>query len=96
MHYIGMSSMKIAAEIHYEIWTQTCAVILVMLSSFIGLFLFHKFKDYVGFNRWKLYSALFIGFSVTGLHYTSVRATHFEYNGLLGNTTFLWRLMLFF
>ncbi|MEK4463162.1 EAL domain-containing protein [Paenibacillus sp. FSL R5-0876] len=88
MHYIGMSSMKIAAEIHYEIWTQTCAVILVMLSSFIGLFLFHNFKDYVGFNRWKLYSALFIGFSVTGLHYTSVRATHFEYNGLLGNTTF--------
>lgn len=89
MHYIGMSSMKIATRIHYDIWIQAVAVILVLVSSYIGLLMFHKFKECGGFQRWKLYSALFIGFSVTGLHYTSVKACHFEYNNLPGSKPFL-------
>jgi diguanylate cyclase (GGDEF)-like protein len=84
MHYIGMSSMKIVAKIYYDTWIQVCAVILVMLSSYIGLYLYRKCKECTGFSRWKLYSALFIGFSITGFHYTSIRASHFEYNSLLG------------
>ncbi|WP_440960972.1 EAL domain-containing protein [Paenibacillus nitricinens] len=88
MHYIGMSSIKIVTRIHYDIWIQAAAVILVLVSSYIGLLMFHKFKECAGFQRWKLYSALFIGFSVTGLHYTSVRASHFEYNNLPGSKPF--------
>lgn len=85
MHFIGMSSMKLSATIYYDIWIQGFAVALVLVSSYIGLLLFCKFKECTGFNRWKLYSALFIAFSVTGLHYTSVKASHFEYNRLLAS-----------
>lgn len=89
IHYIGMSAMKIVEKIHYDIWIQAVAVILVLVSSYIGLLMFHKFKECAGFHRWKLFSALFIGFSVTGLHYTSVRASHFEYNSLIEIKPFL-------
>lgn len=83
VHYIGMSSMKIVVSFHYNWWIQGFAITLVMVSSYIGLLMFHKFKDGVLFNRWKLSSALFIGFSVVALYYTSVRASDFELNNML-------------
>ncbi|OKP78205.1 diguanylate cyclase [Paenibacillus sp. P3E] len=84
MHYLGMSSMKMGGRIHYEMPTQGLSVVVACLASYTGVFLFRRFKDYPGFSRWKLYSSLFIGIAVTGMHYISLRASHLEVNSWLG------------
>ncbi|ULO07842.1 EAL domain-containing protein [Paenibacillus sp. 19GGS1-52] len=89
MHYVGMSSMEMKATIHYDWLAQGLSVILALLSSYIGVLLFRKFKEFPSFGRWKLYSALFIGTAVTGMHYISIRASHFEFSSLNGSKPFL-------
>lgn len=84
MHYIGMSSMEMEAKVHYEIKDQALSVLIALLASYIGVFMFRKFKDYRGFSRWKLYSALFIALAVTGMHYTSLTTSHLQYDNWLG------------
>lgn len=89
MHYIGMSSMEMEATIHYNLWTQAYSVLIAVSASFVGIYLFRRFKDCHGFSRWKMYSALLIGLAITGMHYTSIRASHFEYDAWLGVTPYL-------
>jgi len=89
MHYVGMSSMKMEATVHYNLLTQGLAVMIALSASYVGIFLVHSFKDHPGFCRRKLYSALFIGLAVTGMHYTSVRASHFEFDAWMGVKPFL-------
>lgn len=84
MHFIAMNSMRMTVKIQYHSWVQAPSILVVILSSYMGLCLFYKFKDDIGFTRWKLYSALLIGFSVTGMHYTSIRISHLEYKKMLG------------
>ncbi|MBP2110104.1 EAL domain-containing protein [Paenibacillus sp. FSL P2-0089] len=75
MHYAGMSSMEMEAKIHYRAMDQAVSVLIALAASYIGVLMFRRFKDHTGFNRWKLYSALFIALAVTGMHYTSLRAS---------------------
>lgn len=89
MHFIGMSSMKMTARIQYQPLAQGLYVLLVLLSSYIGLLLFRKYKEDEDYTRWKLYSALLIGLSVTGMHFMSIGASHFQYDRLIGTNTFL-------
>ncbi|WP_410512715.1 EAL domain-containing protein [Paenibacillus sp. BR2-3] len=89
MHYVGMSSMKMEATIHYYLLTQALSVMIAVLASYVALYLFRRFKDYCGFSKWKLYSALLIGIAITGMHYTSIQASHFEYDAWLGGKPFL-------
>lgn len=84
MHYVGMSAMRMEAKVHYELVDQALSVLIALLASYIGVFLFRRIKDYSGFSRWKLYSALFIAFAVTGMHYTSLRTSSLQYGGRLG------------
>lgn len=84
MHYIGMASMDIEGRIHYQPMAQVLSVTLALLASYIGVFLFRKFRDHTGFSRWKLYSSLFIGFAVTGMHYTSLRPSGVQYDSMTG------------
>ncbi|CQR58757.1 bifunctional diguanylate cyclase/phosphodiesterase [Paenibacillus riograndensis] len=89
MHYMGMYSMKLQAEIHYETLTQGLSVVVACVVSYAAVFLFHKFKDYAGFSRWKLYSAVFIGLAVTGMHYISLRASILEVDNWTGTRPLL-------
>ncbi|MFC6648087.1 MHYT domain-containing protein [Paenibacillus rhizoplanae] len=75
MHYAGMSSMEMEAKIHYRMVDQAVSVLIAFTASYIGVLMFRRFKDHTGFSRWKLYSALFIALAVTGMHYTSLRAS---------------------
>ena len=79
MHYIGMSSMEMKAVIHYHLLTQALSFIIAVTCSYLGLHLLERFKDSHGFSKWKLYSALCLGVAITGMHYTSIRTSHFEY-----------------
>jgi diguanylate cyclase (GGDEF)-like protein len=89
MHYIGMSSIEMEAVIRYNILFQVILVVIALLMSCTGLYLFRKFKDHPGFGRCKMYAALFVGFSVTGLHYSSIRAIHFEHYSWSGAQPFM-------
>lgn len=84
MHFIGMSSMEIEATIHYNFLTQALAFMMAVLSSYVGIYLFRRFKDIPGFSRWKLYSSLCIGVAMTGMHYTSIGASRYEPTTWLG------------
>ncbi|MFD1776811.1 putative bifunctional diguanylate cyclase/phosphodiesterase [Paenibacillus rhizophilus] len=85
MHYVGMSSMKIEAQIHYYLPSQSISVMIALIASFMSMLLIGRFKDSPGFNRWKLYSALLLGIAISGMHYTSMRASHFAYDSWLGS-----------
>ncbi|MHA6534575.1 putative bifunctional diguanylate cyclase/phosphodiesterase [Paenibacillus sp. BAC0078] len=88
MHYVGMSSMKMEAKIHYESATQVLSIMVAFSASYVGVLLLRKFKDYTGFSRWKLYSAMFIGLAVTGMHYISLRTSHIAYESWLATKHF--------
>lgn len=86
MHYIGISSMEIEGKMHYEPLAQGISVLIALLASYIGIFLFRRFREQEYFSRrWKFASALFIGFAVTGMHYISLRTSHFQYGGWSGS-----------
>lgn len=89
MHYAGISSMDIEGTIHYEPLAQGISVIIALLASYIGIFLFRKFRAQEDFNHWKLGSALFIGFAVTGMHYISLRTSHLEYDSWISTKLFV-------
>lgn len=89
MHYAGISSMEIEGTIHYEPLAQGISVIIALLASYIGIFVFRKFRAQEDFNHWKLGSALFIGFAVTGMHYISLRTSHLEYDSWISTTLFV-------
>jgi len=80
MHYIGMSSMRMEAIIHYHLLTQVLSLLIAVSASYIGIYMFRRVMDCREIGRWKLYSALFIGLAITGMHYTSIQASHFEYD----------------
>jgi diguanylate cyclase len=84
MHYIGMSSMRMEAIIHYHLSTQVLSLLIAVSASYIGIYMFRRAIDCSETGRWKLYSALFIGLAITGMHYTSIRASHFEYDSWVG------------
>ncbi|KAA9008406.1 EAL domain-containing protein [Paenibacillus spiritus] len=84
MHYIGMSSLNMKAHLHYNLLSQGIAVLLALFASWLGLFLFSRSKAQAGFSRWRLFASVFLGFAVTGLHYTSVRISHMGYVGADG------------
>lgn len=44
MHYIGLFSLRIGAKVYYDVWTQGAAVALVVVSAYLGLLMFYKFK----------------------------------------------------
>lgn len=89
MHYVGISSMDIEGTIHYEPLAQGISVIIALLASYIGIFVFRKFRAQEDFNHWKLGSALFIGFAVTGMHYISLRTSHLEYDSWISTKLFV-------
>ncbi|WP_379130134.1 EAL domain-containing protein [Paenibacillus sp. sgz500958] len=89
MHYTGMSSMKMEATLHYHMPSQVLSVLIAISACYVGIFLIYKFKEYPGIGRWKRYFALFIGVAITGLHYTSIRTSQFEYDAWLGVKPFL-------
>lgn len=89
MHYAGISSMDIEGTIHYEPLAQGISVIIALLASYIGIFLFRKFRAQEDFNHWKLGSALFIGFAVTRMHYISLRTSHLEYDSWISTKLFV-------
>lgn len=89
MHYIGMSSMEMEGHIEYDPVAQGLSIMVALLASYIGVFLFRKYKDFTGYNRWKLSSALFIGFAVIGMHYISLKTSRLEYDSWLGTNPVL-------
>lgn len=89
MHYVALSSMEMEGTIHYEPLAQGISILIALLASSIGIFLFRKFREQEKYNRWKLGSALFIGFAVTGMHYISLGTSYLEYGSGLGTKPFV-------
>ncbi|WP_042202443.1 putative bifunctional diguanylate cyclase/phosphodiesterase [Paenibacillus camerounensis] len=85
MHYTGISSMEMEGTIQFEPFAQGISILIALLSSYMGIFLFHRFREQEYLDkRWKLGSAVFIGFAVTGMHYVSLRTSHIQYDSWLG------------
>ncbi|MGB0910934.1 MAG: response regulator [Nitrospirales bacterium] len=80
MHYIGMFAMRMNAALHHDMIYVILSVAIAVSVALIALRLAFKFRDqqkkYLGWGR--IGSAILMGFSVTGLHYTAMAGARFS------------------
>lgn len=82
MHYIGMSAMRLDADLAYLksifILSIVVAVILATISLKIKFEASHQdYEKYQFVNKKQILSALVMGFAVSGMHYTAMQAVVF-------------------
>ncbi|SFL78549.1 bifunctional diguanylate cyclase/phosphodiesterase [Salibacterium qingdaonense] len=80
MHYIGMASMQMGAELIYDYMYVALSVLIGLAASFSALRLLsalpsikHRGKREAGF----IGSAIVMGAAISGLHYTGMEGTYF-------------------
>lgn len=61
MHYTGMEAMRSEFRITYDPFLWAVSVLIALVASYIALFLFRKFRTSPDFSKWKLLSALVMG-----------------------------------
>lgn len=79
MHYIGMKAMIVKAEIQYDPLWVSVSVLIALSSTNIAVQLFAIFRDNPVYDKlWaKLAAAILLGTSISGMHYTGMKATTF-------------------
>ncbi|GAB4073739.1 bifunctional diguanylate cyclase/phosphodiesterase [Barrientosiimonas marina] len=84
MHYIGMASMKLGADLIYDGTYVTLSGLIALAASFAALRLLsfvpsieHPLKREAGFTG----SSIIMGIAISGLHYTAMAGTYFKLNG---------------
>ncbi|GGA60211.1 bifunctional diguanylate cyclase/phosphodiesterase [Ornithinibacillus halotolerans] len=78
MHYLGMEAMVMEAEVSYHPFYWTLSVVVAIVASYVSLLLFIKFRNYTSSSLLKIFSAIFMGIAITGMHYIGMRATIFD------------------
>lgn len=79
MHYMGMSAMRMSAEIQYDVYLVIASIITAIIASFIALTLAHYFSCDRKHNEHslKLLSSLVMGVAIAGMHYLGTSAATF-------------------
>ncbi|TWI59027.1 diguanylate cyclase domain-containing protein [Halalkalibacter nanhaiisediminis] len=79
MHYIGMESMIIQADIQYDPFWVSISILVALISSIVAIQTFVKFRDNHTFDKtWlKIVIAILLGIAISGMHYTGMKATSF-------------------
>jgi NO-binding membrane sensor protein with MHYT domain len=82
MHYVGMTAMKMQADLQYNPLLFTLSVIIAVVVSLVALLIAYNFRDKRGSAaRWgKIGSAVVMGFAVLSMHYTGMAAAIFTPN----------------
>jgi PAS domain S-box-containing protein len=81
MHYLGMASMEMAAQVTYNPFLFTLSVMIALLASGGALWVAFKMRTDQP-NIWflqKIGSALVMGGAIAGMHYTGMAAASYEY-----------------
>ncbi|MEF3305388.1 bifunctional diguanylate cyclase/phosphodiesterase [Paenibacillus sp. GYB003] len=77
MHYTGMAAMRLPAELRYD-WTYWgLSALIALVTSYVALFLFIRFRNQPSVSWWKWASALVMGVAICGMHYTGMKAAQF-------------------
>lgn len=86
MHYIGMSAMRLAAEMEFHVFLVTLSIGLAILFSFAALMLAFRIRDE---TRWlpsrRIASAVLMGTAVSAMHYTGMASASFTPSARLPN-----------
>jgi len=77
MHYTGMAAMRLPAELKYDPTYWTLSVVIALVTSYVAMLLFLRFRDNPSISWWKWASAVLMGLAICGMHYTGMRAARF-------------------
>lgn len=80
MHYIGMESMVMDAQLSYNLFYVIASIVIVIMASFISLYIFDSRKDYKFRRLTKFVMAILLGLAVSSMHYTAMFGTTFYIN----------------
>lgn len=78
MHYIGMEAIIMDGETIYDPALVTLSVIIALVSSYISLLLFSRFKLKREKSWLKWGSSIVMGIAISGMHYVGMSATTME------------------
>lgn len=79
MHYIGIASMRLSAEIHWNYTYVALSILIAVTSSFVALFVCYKVRDDLSVRGF-IYRGIggtALGFAIAGMHYTAMAAMEF-------------------
>lgn len=79
MHYIGIASMKMAANIHWNMSYVYASIIIAVGASFVALQLAFKLRNEdTKLGIWfRIAGGTIMGFAISGMHYTAMAAMSF-------------------
>ncbi len=78
MHYTGMSAMHLSARMVLDPFLFAFSALFAVSASYASLFvMFPKGKILIEGRRRKIIAAILMGIAISGMHYTSMAATHF-------------------
>ncbi len=82
MHYVGMTAMRMQADLQYNPPLFALSVIIAVVVSLVAILIAFNFRDKQGTAaRWgKIGSAVVMGFAVLSMHYTGMAAAIFTPN----------------
>lgn len=88
MHYIGMSSMRMAAHNSWNITVVALSVVIAVAVSFVALWLAWGLRtEQRALAPQKIGSAVIMGFAIAAMHYTGMAAATFHSSGAPVDTT---------
>jgi PAS domain S-box-containing protein len=87
LHFTGMAAMRLPAMCHYSAAIVTFSVLFAIAGSLLSLWLTFFFRDKAGWRRRKAASALLMGASIAGMHYTGMAAASFTASATVPNVS---------
>jgi NO-binding membrane sensor protein with MHYT domain/nitrogen-specific signal transduction histidine kinase len=79
MHYIGIASMRLGADIMWDMAYVYASIFIAVAASFVALLLAFKLRNddsKRGFI-YRIAGAVIMGFAISGMHYTAMFGMHF-------------------
>lgn len=82
MHYIGIWSMRMAANIHWNMTLVFASITIAIVASFAALMIAFKLRNDLTVKGFLFRGAggIVMGFAIAGMHYTAMAAMHFTRN----------------
>lgn len=80
MHYIGMYSMRMAAEIVWDPFLVVLSIVIALVASFAALSISIRLRNAPEKFLQFLLAATIMGFAIAGMHYTGMLAATFVHN----------------
>lgn len=79
MHYLGIASMKLAADIHWNMFLVAASIVIAVVASFVALHLAFKLRhnhSKIGY-LYRGLGGVVMGLAISGMHYTAMAAMSF-------------------